>query len=100
MVVDGVINRLSNHFLHYPYKDIAHHLQKLNDYSSLSAEKMFASGKRVSWPVIFFKAIFGFFRSYILRGGFLDGWQGLIVSISTGLSTYLKYLKLKELHTQ
>ena len=97
MVVDGSIGKLSNHFLHYPYKDISHHLQKINTYSSLSAEKMFDNGKRVGWSMVVLKAIFGFVRAYIFRRGFLDGWPGLVVSISTGLSTYLKYLKLKEL---
>jgi glycosyltransferase involved in cell wall biosynthesis len=97
MVVDGSIEKLSNHFLHYPYKDIAHHMQKLNSYSSLSAEKMHASGRCISWPMILFKAFFGFVRAYILRKGFLDGWQGFVVSVSTALSVYYKYLKLKEL---
>ncbi len=97
MIVDGRVQKLSNHFIHYPYKDITHHLQKINTYSSLSADKMFSNGSRISWPMVVFKAIFGFIRSYVFRRGFLDGWPGLIVSISTGLSTYLKYLKLKEL---
>ncbi len=97
MVVNGTINKLNNHFLHYPYKDIAHHMQKLNSYSSLSAEKMFSKGKSVSWSMIFLKALFGFIRAYILRKGFLDGWQGFVVSISTAISVYYKYLKLKEL---
>jgi len=97
MVVDGSIGKLSNHFLHYPYKDISHHLQKINTYSSLSAKKMFDNGKRVGWSMVVFKAIFGFVRAYIFKRGFLDGWPGLVVSISTGLSAYLKYLKLKEL---
>ena len=37
MVVDGPIQKLTNHFLHFPFKDIEHHFQKLNDYSTLSA---------------------------------------------------------------
>jgi len=97
MIVNGSIKKLSNHFLHYPYKDITHHMKKLNDYSSLSAEKMFSNGKRISWPMIFLKALYGFIRAYILRRGFLDGWQGVIVSVSTAMSVYYKYLKLKEL---
>ncbi len=97
MVVTGGIENLSNHFLHFPYKDITHHFQKINTYSSLSADKMFSNGNRISWPMVVFKTIFGFIRSYVFRRGFLDGWSGLTVSISTGLSVYLKYLKLKEL---
>ena len=96
MIVDGRVQKLSNHFIHYPYNSISHHIQKLNDYSSLSAEKMFSKGKNVSWLMVFLKALFGFIRAYIFRGGFLDGWQGLVVSISTGASVYLKYLKLKQ----
>jgi len=97
MAVDGAIQKLTNHFLHFPYKDIAHHVQKLNDYSSLSAEKMFSRGRDISWSMIFFKAFFGFVRAYILRRGFLDGWQGVVVSISTSISIYMKYVKLKEM---
>jgi len=47
--------------------------------------------------MILFKAFFGFVRAYILRKGFLDGWQGFVVSVSTAASVYYKYLKLKEL---
>jgi len=96
LIVDGKVGRLNNHFMHFPYKDIAHHLQKINQYSSLSAQKMLESGKTVSWSMVFVKAFFGFFRAYILRKGFIDGWRGLVVSISTALSVYLKYIKLKE----
>ena len=96
LTVDGKVGRLNNHFMHFPYKDIAHHLQKINQYSSLSAQKMLESGKTVSWSMVFVKAFFGFFRAYILRKGFIDGWRGLVVSISTALSVYLKYIKLKE----
>ncbi len=98
MVVDGSVNILKAHFSHYPYRDITHHMQKLNDYSSMSAEKMFANGRCVGWPMIFLKALFGFIRAYIFKKGFLDGWQGLTVSISTGISVYMKYVKLKEMN--
>ena len=97
LIVDGEVGRLSQHFIHFPYQNIAHHLQKLNQYSSLSAQKMFDRGRRVGWIEVFAKALFGFFRAYILRKGFLDGWAGLIVSLSTALSVYFKYIKLKEM---
>jgi len=96
IIVEGGVGKISSHFLHYPYKDISHHFQKINVYSSLSAKKMFDNGKRIVWPMILVKSIFSFFKSYVLRRGFLDGWPGVVVSISTGLSVFLKYLKLKE----
>ena len=97
LIVEGEVSHLSNHLIHFPYKDIAHHLQKLNQYSTLSAQKMFERDKRVGWTGVFAKALFGFIRSYVLRRGFLDGWPGLVVSVSTALSVYFKYVKLKEM---
>jgi hypothetical protein len=35
-----------------------------------------------------------FFRTYVLRVGFLDGAHGLALSISNGQTSYYKYVKL------
>jgi len=83
---------------HFPYKSITHHIEKINKYSELSAIKMFENNQEVSWLKILITPFFGFFRAFFLRAGFLDGWQGLVVSMSTGLIGFLKYLKLKEKH--
>jgi len=69
----------------------------LNDYSTLSANKMYREGKKVGWILIVLKTLLAFIRSYILKLGILDGWPGLTVSVSTSLSVYMKYVKLKEL---
>ena len=97
MVVDGVVGKIKIPLTHYPYRSVSHHFQKLNEYSSLSAEKMFLQGREVTWVGLIFKSMFAFFRAYMLRRGILDGWSGLVVSISTSVSVYMKYLKLMEL---
>jgi len=97
MIVNGSTQKLANHFLHYPFKNVGHHFQKLNDYSTLSANKMYKEGRRVSWISIVLKTLLAFIRSYILKLGILDGWPGFTVSASTSLSVYMKYVKLKEL---
>jgi len=57
---------------------------------------MFLNNKSASpWKIIF-APLFAFFRAYFLKKGFLDGYQGFLISLSTGISTYLKYIKLKE----
>jgi len=98
IILDGKVGRLSSHMLHYPYKNIEHHIQKINLYSSISALILFEKGKRISWAMIFTKSMFSFLRSYFIKRGFLGGWVGLIVSCSSAISVYLKYLKLKEHH--
>jgi len=97
MTIDGNVGKLKNNLLHYPYRNIYHHFEKINNYSELSAKKMFLNNKSASpWKIIF-APLFAFFRAYFLKKGFLDGYQGFLISLSTGISTYLKYIKLKEL---
>jgi len=83
---------------HFPFKSINHHIEKINKYSELSAIKMFENNQEVSWLKILITPFFGFFRAFFLRLGFLDGWQGLTISLSTGFIGFLKYLKLKEMN--
>jgi hypothetical protein len=37
-----------------------------------------------------------FVRSYFLKLGFLDGWQGLSISSVTAFYTFLRYAKARE----
>jgi len=96
MILDGCSAKLKNYLKHIPYKSISHHLLKIDFYTSLSAEKKFLLARRISWNRIFINAFFAFFRTYFLKKGFLDGWRGLIISISSGFTVYIKYLKLME----
>jgi len=38
-----------------------------------------------------------FFKKYFLKLGFLDGYEGFVISISTAYGKFLKYIKLREL---
>jgi glycosyltransferase involved in cell wall biosynthesis len=90
-------SRLSSPLLHYSYRSVAHHLEKMNDFTTLSARKMYDAGRRPHPHQIFITPWLEFLKMYVLQRGFLDGMPGLIIS---GLkSTYImqKYAKLYEL---
>jgi hypothetical protein len=40
------------------------------------------------------KGFWAFFRTYILRAGFLDGRMGFILAIYNAETTYYRYLKI------
>jgi hypothetical protein len=42
--------------------------------------------------------IWAFFRTYILRAGFMDGAPGLMLAIYNAECTYYKYLKFREMN--
>ena len=83
---------------HYTYKNIHHHVMKINKYSDLMAEKMFEKGKKTSFLKIFVSPIFEFWKVFIFKGGSLDGIYGFYIASTMSYYTLLKYMKLYELN--
>lgn len=96
--VSGVTANCSGHLLHFSFSGISPMLAKTNLYSDLSARQMFEAGRRCTMFDLAVKPLAAFIKTYIIRAGFLDGVEGLTVSITTALVTYAKYAKLRELH--
>lgn len=91
---DGRPVLLSGEIEHYAYRDVSHHLKKIDAYTTLIAEQLHADGRRTSLPAMALHGQFAFFRNYVLRRGFMDGAPGLIVS---ALNSYYVFLKLAKL---
>ena len=82
---------------HYAYRDIAHHLQTIDRYSSLAARQMYESGRRTSVLGLVAHPPLAFLRNYIARRGFRDGAAGLDVSMFNSYYVLAKMAKLWEL---
>jgi len=80
--------------LHYPHPTITHHIQKINLYSTLGAEKLYKKGKRTSLPYALLSGGVKFIKMYLFKRGFLDGKEGLILALLSGFYSTLKYMKL------
>jgi glycosyltransferase involved in cell wall biosynthesis len=97
IIVAGALAQLTQPLLHETFINLAEMLCKLNDYSSLSARKLHAVGKKTSILEAIFRGIWTFIRGYFLKAGFLDGRYGLMLAISNAEGTYYKYVKLLEM---
>jgi glycosyltransferase involved in cell wall biosynthesis len=100
IIVNGTINNLKHHLKHDAFVDTSEVLHKINQYSSLGAEKLLSKGKQTSFPLILAKTFWTFFRTYIIKTAFLDGRQGFMLSVSNAEGTYYKYLKLLDLQSK
>jgi glycosyltransferase involved in cell wall biosynthesis len=99
MVHEGVMKQglkeatLKHPVLHYSYDTISDFLIKMERYSNLFAQEHHL--KRKSSPL---KAIChglaAFFKSFILKRGFLGGYEGFLISAYNGHTAFYKYLKL------
>jgi hypothetical protein len=100
LLPNGEVAQLKNHFLHYSYRNFEQVLKKVDTYSTASALQAFQKGKKGNLAQALLHGFWGFFRTYIVRKGFLDGQYGLALAISNGATSYYKYLKLWQLGNQ
>ena len=77
---DISLKELKGQLLHYSYDSVDDHKIKSTKYGKLKAESWLHNGKSISLLKKTFGPTFKFFRTYILKLGFLDGKEGLIIS--------------------
>lgn len=90
----GAVAALDGHFLHYPYADLESMIAKVNRYSTDAAAMMYARGKTTSVPGILGHAFWTFVRIYVIRRGFLDGREGVILAVTAAAGSFFRYSKL------
>ena len=95
--VQGKIKNLDTPIEHYTESDLSNILLKIDRYSTLGANEAFAAGKHSTPQGAFFRAFFTFAQDYFLRGGLLDGKQGLTLAVTDSINKYFKYAKLSQL---
>jgi hypothetical protein len=66
----------------------------MNSYSTAGAAMQFERGKSASLAGAVMHGVWTFFRTYALRGGFLDGREGFMLAVSNAEGAYYRYLKL------
>lgn len=81
-----------------PFKDLAEVIHKMNRYSSLGATKRRQAGS--SYGKALSHAAWAFWKHYLFKRGFLDGWPGLVIALSYFEVTFYRYAKAVELAHQ
>lgn len=100
-IIDEGMKKLpiAGNMKHYSYMSISDFIVKLDRYSTLFATDNV--GKKSSSPAkAFFNGLYSFFRTYVLKRGFLDGYAGLIISFSHMATNFYKYIKLYEMNME
>lgn len=82
--------RLRGALWHQACTDLNQILEKISRYSELN--------RRDGAPTrgilnIWLRSAWSFFKSYVLRGGFLEGWRGIVIAHSDAMGTFFKHVK-------
>jgi glycosyltransferase involved in cell wall biosynthesis len=97
VIVEGKVKKLKGELLHYSFPTIDFTITKLPEYASSFAKEALEKGRGWSWLDVLFRPPWRFFRSYILKLGFLDGFPGFYVAYMAAFSNFFRYSKLFEL---
>ena len=92
--VKGATGTLKNDIVHFSFRTMESVLEKLDRYSTASARDMTAAGRKGSFGRAIGHGLWAFFRTYVLRLGFLDGRWGFMLAVSNAEGTYYRYIKL------
>ncbi len=94
--VPGRVVRLAGDLEHRSYATLADQIERVQRWSAIEAERMFAEGRRARLDHLVLRPPARFLRGYLLRLGFRDGVPGLVIATVTAFHVFLKYAKLWE----
>ena len=97
VITEGAMATLREPIMHETFTDLEDLVGKMNRYSTLTAQQLRASGKTAGLVEALARALWAFIRTYVLRAGFLDGREGLMLALATAEGTYYRYVKLMQL---
>lgn len=94
LIVDGTTGRLKHPIMHEAITDLEQVITKMNHYSSSTALSRHRAGQRASIFTALVHGAWAFFRTYVLRLGFLDGRAGFMLAVANAEGSYYRYAKL------
>lgn len=86
------------HLSHFTYRDLSHWITRIDQLSSRDAWAMKERGVTPSALRPSVHALTAILRKLILKGGILQGQDGMTVAMTTAFHAYMKYAKLNELY--
>jgi len=97
VVADSPAETLSGEIFHYTCDSLADHRKRIEFYTGLAAQEMFARGERASLTRRLLAPPWVFLHTYFFRLGVLDGIPGFLIAWMAARYVRRKYVKLAEL---
>jgi len=98
--VDGPVKSLRSPIWHYTYDDIHDHIRQTNRFSTITAEERFREGLRFRWIDLLARPPWRFFKGFVLRRGFREGFVGFTIAMIGAFEVAAKYMKIREMELQ
>jgi glycosyltransferase involved in cell wall biosynthesis len=98
--LEGPAGQCRAALVHHSYRSLDDYMRKVHRFSQGGALTLREQGKRSSpWRMVS-HGVGRFLKSYILKRGFLDGGEGLVIAFMEADHAFLKYAKLWEMQNK
>lgn len=96
VIIDQLgVKYLKSPITHYSYQSLSDFLAKMQHYSELFAEQN-KGIKKASPSKAVLHGLFAFIKSYVIKRGFMGGYEGFIISKYNAHTAFYKYMLLYE----
>ena len=95
--LDGDTGHLTKDIIHKGYPDFEHFLQSLNRQTTLEARKWVDTNRKMTAGVALWRTVDRFFRSFIGKKGYKDGFIGFMIAFFASLYQIMSYAKYWEI---
>ncbi len=99
-VTSGKVMRLKCHLEHYPFSGYSDMLKKLELYSEIGSELVVKEGVLATPKKALFHGFWTFVKTFIIKQGFKEGFDGFVISLYHALGSFFKYAKAFEKRTK
>jgi glycosyltransferase involved in cell wall biosynthesis len=89
------LGHLKSNILHFTCDSLSEHVKTLDKYTTLAAQELAARNLKPSLAKLIFEPFGTFCKTYILKRGFMDGMEGLVIAYMAAFYTFLKYSKAR-----
>ena len=94
--VPGPVKKLASDLHHFSFPDTATYLRKFTVFADEYLKRELAAGRRWSLAGNVTRPLWRFFRGYVLRRGFLDGFPGLWIATGIAFQTFVRHSRTYE----
>jgi hypothetical protein len=93
---EGPVATLPGDLNHYSFPTLSSHVAKINSFADLFVRQQQAKSGRFSLIAAIVRPFWRFFRAYVVKLGFLDGFPGFYIAWATSFGVFVRYSRLYE----
>ena len=83
--------------IHYSFTNVENFIAKINRYSTMEATKWYLDGRKMSQGKAMWRSWDRFFRRFVAKKGYKDGYYGFVAAVLSGFHEFAAYSKYREM---